>query len=142
MMKVLADKLALGELLEVLRRMAGGYALLAFWSQGEFHHDLVLRVERPARVGLKAPILVVSTNCNGGVKELLAFDEVPTRDALWHHRVPSSDEFRPEALPPIREQHRTVHHFDPSELLGPDARSEIRPEFRARQRGGGWRLTS
>ncbi len=33
---------------------------------------------------------------------------------------------------------RTPHWFDPCELLTPDTRSELRPEFRRRQRGGGW----
>jgi hypothetical protein len=33
---------------------------------------------------------------------------------------------------------RTVHWFEPCALLGPDARSELRPEFRERQEGGGW----
>ena len=33
---------------------------------------------------------------------------------------------------------QTVHWFDPCELLADDARSELRPEFRRRQRGGGW----
>ena len=33
---------------------------------------------------------------------------------------------------------RSHHYFDPCELLVPDARSELRPEHRRRQRGGGW----
>jgi hypothetical protein len=33
---------------------------------------------------------------------------------------------------------RTEHWFDPCALLGPDARSEYREEFRERQCGGGW----
>jgi hypothetical protein len=32
----------------------------------------------------------------------------------------------------------TEHWFDPCELLRPGARSELRPEFRTRQHGGGW----
>ena len=75
--------------------------------------------------------------CNGGVKELSFYDEVPTRDALWHERCPEGD-FADEPLPVLRERVRTVHWFDPCELLGADARSELRPEFRVRQRGGGW----
>jgi hypothetical protein len=35
---------------------------------------------------------------------------------------------------------RTIHWFDPCELLGPDARSEFREEARERQTGGGWKL--
>jgi hypothetical protein len=34
----------------------------------------------------------------------------------------------------------TEHWFDPCELLAPDARSELREEFRERQCGGGWML--
>jgi hypothetical protein len=32
---------------------------------------------------------------------------------------------------------RTIHRFDPCALLGADARSELKPECRKRQRGGG-----
>jgi hypothetical protein len=35
-----------------------------------------------------------------------------------------------------------VHWFDPCELLSHDARSELRPEFRRRQEGGGWALAN
>ena len=42
------------------------------------------------------------------------------------------------ALPPMMGLARTLHYFDPCELLRPDARSELRPEHRRRQRGGGW----
>ncbi|MES1186872.1 MAG: hypothetical protein ABUL60_23870 [Myxococcales bacterium] len=33
---------------------------------------------------------------------------------------------------------RTEHWFDPFELLTANARSELKPEFRDRQAGGGW----
>ncbi|WP_437602162.1 hypothetical protein WMF28_11065 [Sorangium sp. So ce590] len=33
-------------------------------------------------------------------------------------------------------------HFDPCELLAADARGELRPEFRERDVGGGWRARS
>ena len=122
-------------LLEALRGGFGGYELVAHWTQGEFHHDVVLEVGEPR--SLPGRVLAVSTNCNGGVKEVLCFDEVPARDALWHARCPDG-EFEPAALPDLRGRLRTVHWFDPCELLGPDARSELRPEFRRRQRGGGW----
>ncbi len=81
--------------------------------------------------------LVVATNCNGGVKEVLAFSEVPDRQALWHHRRPDLPDFDGE-LGPILARAVTEHWFDPCELLGADARSEIRPEHRQRQEGGGW----
>ena len=84
-------------------------------------------------------MLVVATNCNGGVKEVLSFGTPPREDALWHHRCPTSSEFSGE-LPPLLGQARTVHWFDPCALLTDDARSEYRPEFRERQAGGGWQL--
>jgi hypothetical protein len=131
----LADTLVLGALLAELARAHGGYEIVAHWQQGEFHHDVVLRVAAPR--GLPGPVLVVATNCNGGVKEVLCFAGVPDRDALWHARCPSSVEFS-GALPPELDSARTPHWFDPCELLTADARSELRPEFRQRQCGGGW----
>jgi hypothetical protein len=82
-------------------------------------------------------VLVVATNCNGGVKEVLWFAEVPDRAALWHARCPSMPEFAGE-LAPILGRAETEHWFDPCELLGPNARSELRAEHRKRQDGGGW----
>jgi hypothetical protein len=132
----LAGHLGLGSLLEDLRHRLGGYEILDHWQQGEFHHDLLLKVV--TRQGLPGPVLVVATNCNGGVKEVLCFDDAPARGALWHHRCPDNPEFVGD-LPPILEHARTIHWFDPCELLGPQARSEYRPEHRERQEGGGWR---
>jgi hypothetical protein len=82
----LADRLALGDVLDALRLRAGGYELVDHWQQGEFHHDTVLRVDA-TRAGVPGSILVVATNCNGGVKEILSFGELPRRDALWHRRA-------------------------------------------------------
>jgi hypothetical protein len=135
----LSEHLALGSLLSALRSAAGSYDLVDHWQQGEFHHDVVLRV--PAAAPLPGPVLVVATNCNGGVKELLCFDAVPARGALWHHRCPDNPEFAGE-LPPVLASARTVHWFDPCALLAPDARSEYREDARERQPGGGWRLKS
>jgi len=132
--------LTLGSLLESLRLRAGGYGLVAHYQQGEFHHDTVLRVDA-ARAGLPGQILVVATNCNGGIKELLCFDAVPTHAALWHRRCPDNAAFSGE-LPALLAAHRTIHWFDPCELLADDARSELRPEFRERLSGGGYRLKS
>ncbi len=129
MVEALARAMVLGALLEKLTDEHGGYELLAHWEQGEFHHDVVLRAGRR--------VLVVATNCNGGVKEVLAFDAVPDRWALWHHRCPKNAEFTGE-LPPIRARAITDHWFDPCAVLADDARSELRPEHRARARGGGW----
>ncbi len=131
----LASTMMLGMLLEQLQQAFGGYELVAHWRQGEFHHDVVLRVNQ--RGGLPGPVLVVATNCNGGVKEVLCFSDVPERSALWHERCPSAHEFSGNP-PALLASARTTHWFDPCELLLPDARSEYREEFRRRQPGGGW----
>lgn len=135
MLNELADAMVLGAVLQKLRERCGDVVLLDHWKQGEFHHDVVLRVREPGE--LPGPVLVVSTNCNGGVKEVLCFAEVPDRWALWKHRCPDNPEFEGE-LPAILGASRTHHWFEPCELLTEDARSELRPEFRKRQRGGGW----
>lgn len=129
----LASTLTLGDLLQTLMARAGGYELLAHWQQGEFHHDVVLEVQQEA-LAEGVSFLVVSTNCNGGVKEVLALSDTPDRAALWRQRC--------EGEPPkgLVASSRTVHWFDPCELLRDDARSEILPEHRRRQEGGGWEL--
>jgi hypothetical protein len=132
----LASTMVLGSLLDEVRRRYGEYDLVAHWKQGEFHHDVVLRL-RTEPLGLLGSVLVVATNCNGGVKEVLAFAEVPERWALWKHRCPDNPEFE-GALPSLLGRARTHHWFDPCELLTPGARSEMRAEHRRRQRGGGW----
>jgi hypothetical protein len=137
MIEALSRQLALGSLLTELRTTLGSYDLVDHWQQGEFHHDVVVRV--PAASALPGPVLVVATNCNGGVKELLCFATVPTRGALWHYRCPDNDEFSGR-LPPLLAAARTVHWFDPCELLKPDARSEYREDARERQPGGGWQM--
>jgi len=138
---ILAGHLVLGPLLEELTVRYGGYELAAHWVQGEFHHDVVLRLPKNAVGELPGRILVIATNCNGGVKEVLCLSELPDRSALWHHRCPDIPEFS-GALPPILERVTTDHWFDPCELLMPDARSELRPEYRRRQAGGGWEQAS
>lgn len=135
----LACQLVLGDLLAELKRRHGGWELVAHWKQGEFHHDVVLRLPGSTLGDADhPPVIVVATNCNGGVKEVLAFNDVPDRYALWHHRCPYEPEFNGE-LAPILAAVRTRHWFDPCTLLGDNARSEMRPEFRERQRGGGWK---
>ena len=136
----LANQLTLGALLDELRRLAGRYELLDHWQQGEFHHDTVVRVDH-VKADLPGPILVIATNCNAGVKEVLCFAELPDRNALWHQRCPNNSEFSGE-LPTVLEGLTTVHWFDPCDLLGDHARSELRPEFRERQAGGGWVMKS
>jgi len=132
----LAQTRVLGALLELVRRDWGGYDLLHHHQQGEFHHDVFVRVPN-ARPRLPGEYLVISTNCNGGVKEVLCFGELADPAALWHFRCPANDAFQ-GALPRILAQARTEHWFNPCELLAPDARSELRPEFREQQAGGGW----
>lgn len=130
----LAALMGLDRLLQALA--AQGYALLDHWQQGEFHHDLVIaQPEHNAVDG--ARILLVATNCNGGVKEVLALVAVPERWGLWKARCPDNAEFHGKA-PEVLAQARTSHWFDPCELLLPDARSELAPAFRRRACGGGW----
>ena len=122
----LSKNLVLGALLAEL----GEYDLVAHWTQGEFHHDVVVRAH--------GEVLVIATNCNGGVKEVLAFRDVPDRHALWHHRCPDVREFG-EGKVEILARAITAHYFDPCELLREDARSELKAEWRERDEGGGWR---
>jgi hypothetical protein len=132
----LAKELVLGALLTRLAA-SGGYDLLDHWQQGEFHHDVILAALGDH--GLPGPIVVVATNCNGGVKEVLSLASVPNRWALWHHRCPENPEFRSGGEPlVVLDRAVTLHHFDPCELLVADARSELLPEYRERMRGGGW----
>ena len=133
----LARTLDLGSLLAEVNRRYGEYDLVVHWAQGEFHHDVVLRLPVAALLDLPGRVLVVATNCNGGVKEVLCFADVPDRWALWHHRCPTVADFSGE-LAAILGRSVTEHWFDPCELLRPDARSELRPEHRRKQRGGGW----
>jgi hypothetical protein len=131
----LARTLVLGAILDELRTRYGAFELLDHWTQGEFHHDLVVRV--PEAPDLPGRVVVVATNCNGGVKEVLCFAEPPTHAALWAMRCPGNPEFPGEPAKPLARS-TTIHWFDPCELLAPDARSELLPEHRVRQEGGGW----
>ena len=135
--QALANTMVLGTLLEALRSRHGSYELVDHWRQGEFHHDVIVRVGD--RKALPGRILAIATNCNGGVKEVLCFDEVPQRSALWHWRCPRMSDFS-GALPPILARVTTVHWFDPCELLDSNARSELKAQYRRRQAGGGWEM--
>ncbi len=137
MLKELANTLILGNLLDELRARFGGYQLLDHWKQGEFHHDVVVKVNTPG--SLPGAILLIATNCNGGIKEVLCFSSMPDRWALWHWRCPHVGDFSGELSQPL-DRVTTEHWFDPCELLDNDARSELRPEHRERQRGGGWTM--
>jgi hypothetical protein len=81
---------------------------------------------------LPGRVLVVATNCNGGIKEVLCFAALPDRGALWHHRCPDAPDFDGE-LDPVLARAVTEHWFDPCELLAADARSELRPEYRRKR---------
>jgi hypothetical protein len=67
----LARFLVLGPLLEDIGHRFGGYDLVAHWTQGEFHHDLVLRLPQLATTELPGRVIIVATNCNGGIKEVV-----------------------------------------------------------------------
>lgn len=128
----LAGQLTLGGALDELRAN-GGYVLVDHWQQGEFHHDVVVRSTHG--------VFVIATNCNGGVKEVLAFEDVPDRGGLWKLRCPSNPEFQ-GVEPEVKARATTVHWFDPCALLSDDARSEYRAEHRERQAGGGWQCST
>ena len=68
MLQSLADTLSLKGVLDGLKPF--GWEHIDHWAQGEFHHDVVIRV-RQLPPELPGPVLIVSTNCNGGVKEVL-----------------------------------------------------------------------
>jgi hypothetical protein len=132
----IAQTIVLGEALMLLKQTFGSYTLLAHWLQGEFHHDLLFHVPN-AQPALPGAYVLIDTNCNGGIKEVLCLDEAPERWALWHHRCPENPEFEGSPVH-ILAQAKTEHWFNPCELLVKHARSELRPEHRQRQRGGGW----
>jgi hypothetical protein len=132
----LITKLTLGDLLAAIVADFGRYELVAHWQQGEFHHDTVLRVIH-ADITPPDSHLVIATNCNGGVKEVLCVATLPSRGGLWRWRCPDAEEFAGDP-PTILARAATLHWFDPCQLLAPDARSEYREEHRARQPGGGW----
>ena len=135
----LREARGLGDALLRIRSAFGRYSLHAHWSQGEFHHDIVVNVSTSGSE-LPSSWIVLSTNCNGGIKEVLSVEAAPHRWGLWHMRCPDNPDFGGPP-PRIVEQWRTEHWFDPCNLLTDDARSELRPEYRKRMRGGGWEKT-
>lgn len=137
MVEDLANHLSLGTFLDELSRVKR-YRILYHWPQGEFHHDLVLQVEDHG-TDLPGPILVISSDCNGGVKEVICLSEVPSRWGLWHYRCPQHPDFSGE-LPPVHAWIKTRLWFDPCTLLTEEAASELNPAYRRRQFGGGWEL--
>lgn len=136
--EALSQTLVLGALLEELRCRFGTFRILDHWQQGEFHHDILLEVDAPEE-GMGKRVVLVATNCNGGVKEVLVLDGVPERGGLWHARCPENPDFA-GTMPNVLACSRTAHWFDPRELLVPTARSEYKDSHRERQCGGGWML--
>ena len=134
MLQQLADTLSLKGVLDGLRVF--GWEHVDHWQQGEFHHDVIVRLkQKPPHID--GDVIVVSTNCNGGVKEVLCLGEVPDRWGLWHYRCPENPEFS-GPTPDVIGFARTKHWFDPCDLLKSGTRSEYREEYRRRQRGGGY----
>lgn len=110
----LAGNLALGNLLDEVTQRFDGYQIIEHWEQGEYHHDLLIRVNSPR--GLPGPVLLISTNCNAGVKEILCFADTFDRQAIWGHRCPGLPQFKAK-LPPILGRIQTVYWIDPCSLL-------------------------
>ena len=133
--KRLAAHLALGDLLSDLHTTIGPSKPIAVWKQSCSHSDLVLFVDHQGK--LPGRVLVIAIDCNGGVKEVLCFDQVPDRWALWHWRCPTNPEFEGE-IPPLLDSARTQHWFDPNQIVDDNSYCELRPEFRKRLRGGGF----
>src|SRR5215217_1225504 len=117
-MQQLSNQLILSALLDELRVRYSGYEIVAHWRQGEFHHDLILHL--PTDAALPGRFLVIATNCNGGIKELLWLADMPTRGGLWKLRCPANPEFE-GSTPNVLAHSMTVHWFDPGELLSPTA---------------------
>src|SRR3989338_7732121 len=111
LVKRLAAHLALGDLLTDLHTNISASIPVAVWKQSCSHSDVVLQL-KDAR-DFPGPVLVIAIDCNGGVKEVLCFPEVPDRWALWHWRCPSNPEFDGD-IPPLLEYARTEHWFDPA----------------------------
>jgi hypothetical protein len=137
--KSVADCMDLGSALSFLTETAPEHQTLEHWQQGEFHHDWLFQLPLEEEGGEESRVLVVSTNCNGGIKEVLALPAKPERSALWNWRCPDNPEFNGNCPKPLGLE-RTHHWFDPCNLLKDTARSEYRAEFRQRQPGGGWIL--
>ncbi len=133
--KRLADRLVLGDLLTELHQMIGPSRPIAVWKQSCSHSDVVVQLDH--RKELPGSVLVIAIDCDRGVKEVLCFDEIPDRWALWHWRCPTNPEFEGE-IPPLLDYEKTQHWFDPNEICDDDSYCELRPEFRQRQRGGGF----
>ncbi|MCP4498745.1 MAG: hypothetical protein GY822_02115 [Deltaproteobacteria bacterium] len=126
-----------GLALDQLLKTCGTYELLEQWKQGGFYHDVVIRAYFPIGQLALSSLVIISTNCNGGVKEVLAFADLPDRYALWNARCPENDDFEGD-LPHLENPDLAL--FRPMPTITADTRSEIKLEFRVRMRGGGWQM--
>ena len=72
----LARQLVLGVLLEDLTARYGGYELVAHWTQGEFHHDVVC-------VSPKAPPPTSQGACSSSPRTATAALTFASSPALW-----------------------------------------------------------
>ena len=86
--------------------------------------------------GVPAPKLVVATNCNAGIKEVLWFGDAPERWALWGWRSPDNAELEGK-LPRLAISWRKENCFNPCERLVDDSRCEFKPGCRKRWCGEG-----
>ena len=122
-------------LLEHLQLRHGGFRLLRCWSQGELHHDLVLRLAHPG--GLPGSILVVAVHSTGSVKEMICFASPPERNALWQHRCRNLDSRR-SLLPPMLARTRHAHWAEHDNLLASRMQAAHRsPHKRGQEPAGG-----
>ena len=127
MLAALSRQLGLGSLLSELQARYGGTICSTSGRRASSTTILLLRL--PEAWPLPGEYVVVATNCNGGVKEVLCLARKPERSALWHHRCPTI-RFAGELPGARRGAH--AHWFDPCALLKDDARSEYREDARER----------
>lgn len=120
----IAETLVLGDALGWVRERYGAYEIVSHWRQGELHHDIVLRIQEaprePASGGaLAGYVLLLSLNCNGGLKEVSCFEAPFERDALWQQRCPEAAPEAASGLPRQLGLARTIHWVDPCRFLRP-----------------------
>lgn len=122
MINSLAQELLLGHLLQRLQDEFSDFELIAHWTKGEYHHDIVVRLGDHR--DLPGPVLVVSTNCNGGVKEVLCFSDPPSQEELWDLR---DENLETDELPVVLAAARTIHWVDPISLIRRPTMVDMRP---------------
>ncbi len=122
MIDSLAQELLLGHLLQRLQDEFSDFELLAHWTKGEYHHDIVVKLGD--QKSLPGPVLVVSANCNGGIKELLCFDTAPSEEELWTLR---DENLATDELPAVLAAAKTIHWVDPIGLVRRPTMADMRP---------------